>query len=257
MILNHCNTIYFQWAIFWIESGTKQAKTITHSKAGPSRRSVLLRLFYSSGWTVAFVARSIWSNWTKPPRVCVNSHKSRPFWPGALSLYPATSIAFPFPFHKDEQTEHYRSATPQRNRCSPAPAPPQPAEAEWCTLLSPHPFIVLCVLFSSGNPKALRRRINKWINRTDGMQMSKSFSWGGHNFSEHSRLTEETANAGRSKQRAKYSLAVCGRKWHYGHELRVHTYIHTYMHVKGFSCHYGSQQGQSPEVSDQWLLFFG
>lgn len=35
-------------------------------------------------------------------------------------------------------------------------------------------------------------------------------------------------------------------------ELRVYMYVH----VKGLPCHCGSQQGQSPEVSDQ-SLFFG
>lgn len=32
--------------------------------------------------------------------------------------------------------------------------------------------------------------------------------------------------------------------------------VHMYAHVKGLSCHCGSQQGQSPEVSDQSLFFF-
>lgn len=122
-------TFSCRWAIYWSESGTTWAQTFTN---------ILWKLFYGSGWTAAFVARSVWSNWRKRPEVCASGHQFRPFWPAEPSLSQPTAAASLFPFHKDEQTEDYRSAEAQENRCSPASTPHQMAGAECWTLLSPH-----------------------------------------------------------------------------------------------------------------------
>lgn len=176
---------------------------------------------YSSRWTTAFVAESVWSNWTKRPEVCVNGHEFRPFWPAEVSLYPSTAVAFLFPFHKDEQTEHYRSAAPEENRSADSTA----AGRGWVVYAAftshPHSLIVLSVLFSFGKPKVTK--INRYI-KLMGCRWAKASP------EVATRLADTIAELqGLQIEESKGPNGFClyeGKKWNDNNELHVHTLVH-------------------------------